>query len=52
MPENHAAQAFWRSVVAVCTSGRFEERRISVGWWQGVVQCFRIQGPDDTPDLP
>ena len=43
MPENHAAQAFWRSVVASCTSGEFEERKVSVGWWQGVVQCFRIK---------
>jgi predicted acetyltransferase len=52
MPENHAAQAFWRSVVAACTAGRFEERRISDGWWQGVVQCFRIQDPGDTPNIP
>ena len=42
MPENYAAQAFWRSVVASCTSGVFEERDLSVGWWQGVVQCFHI----------
>jgi predicted acetyltransferase len=42
MPANHAAQAFWRSVVASCTSGVFEERTVSAGRWQGVVQCFRI----------
>ena len=43
MRENRAAQAFWRSVVAGCTSGGFEERTVSVGWWQGVVQCFQIE---------
>ena len=42
MAENHVAQAFWRSVVAGCTSGEFEERKLSTGRWQGVVQCFRI----------
>ena len=47
MPENRAAQAFWRSVVASCTSGEFEERSISVGWWQGVVQCFDIPTSND-----
>ena len=47
MSENRAAQAFWRSVVAVCTSGQFEEHRISAGWWQGVVQCFRIPNSHD-----
>ena len=46
MPENRAAQAFWRSVVAGCTENEFEERTISVGWWQGVVQCFRIETQD------
>jgi predicted acetyltransferase len=47
MPENHGAQAFWRSVVAACTSGAFEEQIVSVGGWQGVVQCFRVSGPRD-----
>ena len=47
MPDNHAAQAFWRSVLAICTSGEFQERKVSVGGWQGVVQCFCIK-PHDT----
>ena len=46
MPENHAAQAFWRTVITACTSGKLEERRVSAGWWQGVVQCICIRPRD------
>ncbi len=47
LPENLAAQAFWRSVIYGCTAGEFEERTVSAGWWQGVVQCFHVN-PNDT----
>jgi predicted acetyltransferase len=40
MPENVAAQKFWRSIVAEITEGNFEEHRIASGWWQGYVQTF------------
>ena len=44
MPENLAAQAFWRSVVAAITDGDFVEVQVTQGWWQGVVQQFCIGG--------
>lgn len=40
MPNNIAAQAFWRSIIGVYTDGRFSEQRITRGWWQGLVQSF------------
>jgi len=40
MPLNHAAQAFWRRLVADYTAGRFEERELCTGSWQGVIQIF------------
>jgi predicted acetyltransferase len=40
MPQNLAAQAFWRRVIAGHTAGRFREHEITSGWWQGVVQVF------------
>jgi predicted acetyltransferase len=40
MTGNLAAQAFWRRVIAQHTEGRFEEHRLTSGWWQGVVQRF------------
>jgi predicted acetyltransferase len=40
MPQNEAAQAFWRKVIGSYTGGRFKEEEIRAGWWQGVVQVF------------
>jgi len=40
MPQNHAAQAFWRKVIGQYTEGRFKEYEVRSGWWQGVVQVF------------
>ena len=40
MPQNEAAQAFWRKVIAEYTGGRFEEHEIRAGWWRGVIQVF------------
>jgi predicted acetyltransferase len=39
MPENHAAQQFWRQIIADI-AGEFNEHILSRGPWQGVVQCF------------
>ena len=44
MPANVAAQAFWRRVIGAATNGQFTEVQVTQGWWQGVVQQFRI-GP-------
>ncbi len=43
MPANVAAQEFWRQVIATATSGQFHEVQVTQGWWQGVVQQFRIE---------
>jgi predicted acetyltransferase len=40
MPENFAAQNFWRQVIAEYKAGDFSETQITSGWWQGVVQSF------------
>lgn len=40
MPQNHAAQTFWRKVIGEYTGGRFKEHEVHTGWWQGVVQVF------------
>lgn len=40
MPRNHAAQAFWRKVVANYTDGAYTETQLSHGSWQGVLQQF------------
>jgi predicted acetyltransferase len=40
MPDNLAAQAFWRKVISQVTSNNFVELRVSQGSWQGVVQQF------------
>lgn len=42
MPENLAAQAFWRRVIARLTAGRYVEVQVTEGWWQGVVQQFEV----------
>lgn len=44
MPENLAAQAFWRRVIARLTAGRYVELQVTEGWWQGVVQQFEVPG--------
>jgi predicted acetyltransferase len=41
MPDNFAAQAFWRRVIAGYTMGAYVEHAIASGCWQGVVQCFQ-----------
>jgi predicted acetyltransferase len=40
MPQNAAAQSFWRRVIGDYTGGRFKEHEIRSGPWQGVVQVF------------
>lgn len=42
MRDNLAAQVFWRHVVATVTGGQFNEREVTEGGWQGVVQQFRV----------
>lgn len=42
MTANHAAQAFWRKVIARVTGGLFVEVQVTDGWWQGVVQQFHV----------
>ena len=42
VPLNHAAQAFWRIVIAKLTSGAYVEVQVTEGWWQGVVQQFHV----------
>ncbi len=43
MPENLAAQAFWRCVIEELTAGRFDELQVTEGWWRGVVQRFHVR---------
>jgi predicted acetyltransferase len=40
MPDNLAAQAFWRRVITDYTKGSHTEHAITSGWWRGVVQSF------------
>ncbi len=42
MPDNLAAQRFWRAVIAEYTAGQFSETPITSAWWQGVVQSFDL----------
>jgi predicted acetyltransferase len=42
MPQNRAAQAFWRQVVGAFTQGRYTELTLTAGSWQGVVQQFEV----------
>jgi predicted acetyltransferase len=42
MPTNVAAQSFWRSVIGKLTAGEYIELQVTQGWWQGVVQQFRV----------
>jgi len=44
MPENHAAQAFWRRAIGAYAAGRFTEEQLAAGWWQGWVQRFTSPG--------
>lgn len=44
MANNLPAQAFWRHVVSGYTGGRYVERQLAGGWWQGAVQCFQSPG--------
>jgi predicted acetyltransferase len=43
MPQNQAAQAFWRKVIGSYTGGRFREHEVRAGSWQGVVQVFESE---------
>ena len=43
MPQNQAAQAFWRKVVGEYTVERFKEQRLTTGRWQGFVQVFESE---------
>jgi predicted acetyltransferase len=45
MPNNVAAQAFWRRVIGKFTGGQYEEVQITQGWWQGVLQRFEVPAP-------
>ena len=40
MLNNHAAQTFWRAVIANFTSDHFQEHKLTGGWWEGLVQSF------------
>ena len=40
MAGNHAAQAFWRGVIAGYTQGRFVEHGLDDRRWVGLLQCF------------
>ena len=43
MLANHAAQAFWRRVIAELPQAspmEYREHRLTGGWWEGIVQCF------------
>jgi predicted acetyltransferase len=44
MPENVAAQAFWRKLIGAYTAGKYTEERLTSGWWQGYVQRFISPG--------
>ncbi|HET7862839.1 MAG TPA: GNAT family N-acetyltransferase [Burkholderiaceae bacterium] len=44
MPQNLAAQAFWRTVIGEYTGGRFKEQEVRSGSWQGVIQVFESGG--------
>ncbi len=43
MHANLPAQGFWRRVVQKLTDGKYVELQVKEGWWQGVVQQFRVQ---------
>jgi predicted acetyltransferase len=45
MPQNQAAQAFWRKVIGLYTGGQFKEHEVRAGWWQGVIQVFESDTP-------
>ncbi len=40
VPENTAAQAFWRKVIGEYTGGRYEEHVLDSERWKGPVQVF------------
>jgi len=40
MPQNLAAQAFWRRAIGEYTGGGYKEHEVTAGWWQGVIQVF------------
>jgi predicted acetyltransferase len=40
MPQNHAAQVFWRKVIGECTGGRFREHEVRGAGWHGLIQIF------------
>lgn len=46
MQANAAAQAFWRRVIGTVTGGHYTEVHVADGWWQGVVQQFRVGPPE------
>lgn len=46
MAENVAAQAFWRRIIDQYSNGKYEEHRLTEGWWQGIVQSFESQTAD------
>jgi predicted acetyltransferase len=47
MPQNVAAQAFWRKVLGKYTDGRFKEHEVLTGWWQGTIQVFESPAGND-----
>lgn len=44
MPQNGAAQAFWRKVIGEFTGGRYREQEVRTVEWQGIVQIFESPG--------
>lgn len=45
LESNRNAAAFWRSVIAGCTGGRFDETPVDTPRWQGPVFSFSSAGP-------
>jgi predicted acetyltransferase/catechol 2,3-dioxygenase-like lactoylglutathione lyase family enzyme len=50
MTANRGAQAFWRAIAREVGRGSVQERQVTRGPWQGVVQQFDVaQPPTETP---
>jgi predicted acetyltransferase len=45
MPENAAAQAFWRRLIAAHATGNYMEERLTAGRWLGCIQRFTSVSP-------
>lgn len=43
MTLNMAAHKFWQVVISEITTGRFTEKVLTEGWWQGYLQVFEVE---------